>query len=146
MSCSNIFFFQIRHHDSLLPLTLAEALAVDSGSENDEEGADYTEIELQQILEEGIIDEEEVQELDPGAKAIRDLTWSDNFDTFTATEEIHSHTEQCGPRISSIDPFELFSAIWDRSIMEKIVHETNEYAWQLIVRATESDSGISNKS
>lgn len=47
--------------------------------------------------------------------------------------------DQAAPTITSTNPFELFAAVWDRSFMEKIVKETNDYAWQTIVQISEAD-------
>lgn len=62
-------------------------------------------------------------------------SWSSDFSTFTSVQEIY--TMQPGPTTMSTDPFQLFSSVWDLNIMEKIVRETNEYAWQTIARLSE---------
>lgn len=104
----------------ILPLSLASALEVDSGSEIDDED-DYTEECIRQILEAG--NEDDVEEEIPPAQ-IDQFVWSDNFENFTGVEEIYR--KQPGPNINSKDPLEIFRALWDRGVMEKIVIETNE--------------------
>lgn len=63
------------------------------------------------------------------------VSWSSDFQIFTGVQEFY--TEQPGPTITITDPFELFSSVWDQNIMDLIVRETNEYAWQTIVRLSE---------
>ncbi|CAG4969755.1 unnamed protein product [Parnassius apollo] len=115
----------------ILPTGLTEALAIDSGSE-ESDIEEYTEETIRQILESNDNDIEE-EEFPP---ALTDgVSWSSDFQTFTGVQEFY--TEQPGPTITLTDPFELFSSVWDQNIMDLIVRETNEYAWQTIGRLSE---------
>lgn len=70
----------------------------------------------------------------------RPFVWSEDFDEFTGLEEMYQ--EQPGPTIQITSPIDIFKNIWDRDIMEIIVVETNKYAWQIIVQASEHENGI----
>lgn len=121
----------------ILPLSLASALEVISGTEIDDEDDYYTEESIRQILEAG--NEDDVEEEIPPAQ-LDQFVWSDNFENFTGVEEIYR--KQPGPNINLKDPLEIFHAIWDRGVMEKIVIETNEYAWQAIMRQCENYNNL----
>ncbi|XP_012552082.1 uncharacterized protein LOC105842611 [Bombyx mori] len=86
--------------DEYLPSSLAEALAVDSGSEIDE-WEDYDDIDLRRILEAEEVNKEE--EIVPDVELLHErvpenvLTWCEDFDKFTGVEEFYE--EQSGPTI-----------------------------------------------
>ncbi|XP_039751814.1 piggyBac transposable element-derived protein 4-like [Pararge aegeria] len=129
--------------NTYLTSELAEALAVDSGSEDDEED-DLDENDLRRILE---IEEEGEEIEERGEEEVMlnyDFTWSQNFEEFTGTEE--RFEVQPGPTVQEDTPIKIFKSIWDRSVMEKIVKETNYYAWQKIAAAAEVEDGIKPKS
>lgn len=111
-------------------MDLAEALAIDSGSEESDD-EEYSAETLRQILDTS--DDDIENEVPPAL--IDSNSWSSDFSTFTSDQEIY--TMQPGPTTMSTDPFQLFSSVWDLNIMEKIVRETNEYAWQTIARLSE---------
>lgn len=46
----------------------------------------------------------------------------------------------CGPQVSCATPYDAFTAIWDRPIMEHIAVETNRYAQQTAARMLEDGS------
>lgn len=62
-------------------------------------------------------------------------SWNQNFSTFTGRAEVYARTP--GPTQGSQDPVELFMNIWDQALMEKVVEETNRYAWQTIAALSE---------
>lgn len=69
------------------------------------------------------------------ADLIDGVSWSGDFTNFKGVQEMY--TEQPGPTTKLTHPFQLFSSVWDQNIMEIIVHDTNEYAWQTIARLSE---------
>lgn len=110
-------------------------MEVDSGSEAEEEN---TVEELQELLQSDSDEDEEIsQPLDP-----LETDWSEDFNSFRGQKE--SFQEQSGPQIEGTCPLELFTQIWDETVMDLITHETNKYAWETIAAA--SETGISARS
>lgn len=125
---------------------LAEALALDSGSEVSDDEEDLTVEQLQELLQEdgdpqGDNDDEGQNE-DDGLNL--DFSWSEDYRTFGAEREVFR--EEVGPKIDGTSPCDLFCQLWDQPLLDMIVHETNRYAWQNIAMASESETGISAKS
>lgn len=94
-----------------------------------------------------ILEDEDSVEHDPEETetALESFDWSSDYTTYTGQPEVYSRKDQYGPNIEGTDPLELFTHVWDQDIMKTIVAETNQYAWETIVRASESD-GISSHS
>ncbi|XP_048006785.1 piggyBac transposable element-derived protein 4-like isoform X1 [Leguminivora glycinivorella] len=70
--------------------------------------------------------------------------WSQDFTTFSGRQETYTFVP--GSKISTQSPYELFTSIWDRNIMQKIADETNKYAWQTITPKCKTEGGIPNTS
>lgn len=103
---------------------LAEALAADSGSEaDDDDDEELTTEQLRELLE---AEEDEIVE----EELSRDFEWSEDFSSFHGNRETFS--EESGPKIDGTSPSGLFSQLWDHTLMENIVTETNRYAWENI--------------
>lgn len=60
-----------------------------------------------------------------------DFTWVQGFDSFTGIPEVFSGPTP-GPIKDYDSPYDAFTDIWDKSIIELIVLETNRYAKQTI--------------
>lgn len=114
-------------------------MALDSGSEEEDDFDELTLEQLQEILEDDGDNEEAPQPDTPG-----NFIWTDNYNVFTGVRE--QFQEEVGSKIDGISPSEIFCQLWDQPLLEKIVEETNRYAWQSIVQATESETGISSQS
>lgn len=113
---------------------------MDSGSEDEEEPLSLE--ALRAILE----DEDSENPEDPEeTETPFSFDWSRDYNTYTGQPEVYSQAEQCGPNIEGTDPLELFTHVWDQDIMKTIEAETNQYAWETIVQASES-GGISSHS
>lgn len=122
--------------DQILPPYLADALALDSGSEISDDDEELTEEILRQVLEsDNSNDDDEITPTNNDH-----FSWSDDFTTFTGYLE--SFNEISGPTVSSTDPLQLFQTVWNDDIMRVIAHETNEYAWQTIARLTEVEGAL----
>lgn len=117
--------------DPILTAPLAEALAIDSGSEEEEEVDELTLEQLQQILE-----EEEEEDAGPDGN----FEWAGDFSTFRGTRE--QFVEEVGSQIDGISPSDIFCQLWDQPLLQNIVNETNKYAWQSIAQAEEREPGI----
>lgn len=123
---------------------LAEALAVDSGSEDEEE---LTVEQLNELLRDDDPNDNTRENEDDdlsGQDVDFEFTWSEDYNAFTATRE--DFQEEVGSRIAGTSPCDLFCQLWDQPLLESIVEETNRYAWQTIAKASESEIGISAKS
>lgn len=60
------------------------------------------------------------------------FNWSSDYSTFRGQPEVYSQASERGPNIEETDPLKLFTPVWDHDIMNSIVAQTNEYAWQTI--------------
>ncbi|CAB3254150.1 unnamed protein product [Arctia plantaginis] len=107
---------RIRDPDDEFDTPLAEAYAVDSGSEEEEEQGNE---ELLNLLQE---EEDE------------DSEFQDNF------------SEEVEHRIGDTSPLRLFTQIWDQPLLDMIREQTNFYAWKTIVPLSVSETGISAQS
>lgn len=91
--------------------------------------------------------EEEAQEDAEGVADdpdLRSFTWDEDYQSFHGQRE--EFLEQSGPTIEGTAPIDLFLQIWDQRVMDMICDQTNLYAWQTIVAAVHSETGISNRS
>lgn len=116
---------------------LARELEIDSGSEIDNEEL-YTEQELQDLLEDVANDEEETEIADEIAQSIniQNFTWEQDYESFLGQRE--DFQELSGPKIEGTAPIDIFTQIWDQTVMDLIVEQTNLYAWQTIAAASET--------
>ncbi|KAJ2940825.1 hypothetical protein O0L34_g10075 [Tuta absoluta] len=118
--------------DNIFGPRLAEELALDSGSDKEDE--ELTMQELQEVLQ-----SEDDEIIDDGA-INTDFDWSNDFTDFQGSqEEFH---ENARPKIGGTRPLELFTQIWDQTLMESIVTETNRYAWEQIAPRFETEDGL----
>ncbi|XP_026728811.1 piggyBac transposable element-derived protein 4-like isoform X2 [Trichoplusia ni] len=126
-------------YSEILSGPLGEELRVDSGSEEEEEPMSLE--ELRAILEETAEDVEEDPE--EHERLSESFNWSSDYSTFRGQPEVYSQAGERGPNIKETDPLKLFTHVWDHDIMNSIVAQTNEYAWQTIAQASELPDGIS---
>lgn len=122
-------------------------MEVDSGSEVDED--ELTEEELRELLQDGLDEtqeaerDENIENATQAADPERDeFIWEEDYGTFRGQKE--EFNEPAGPKIEGTSPIDLFLQIWDQPVMSMIVEQTNLYAWQTIVAA--SETGISTRS
>lgn len=132
--------FLLKDDGNLLDAPLAEALAVDSGSEHEyagEEEDELTEEQLRDILEANV---------GPDIPSLPDLSddfnWTDDYTTFSRRAE--SFLQEFGSRVDGVCPVNIFCTLWDQTLVETIRDQTNLYAWQTIMQA--SETGISTES
>ncbi|XP_013139283.1 PREDICTED: piggyBac transposable element-derived protein 4-like isoform X2 [Papilio polytes] len=140
---------EINNDDDIFDAPLAQLL--DSGSEaDDDEFEDEGELNLQL---QAIWDEDNLNDHNNDTEAIAEpalsaintnYDWSEDWSGFTGVKE--HFNEAVGPKIEGISPLAIFSQIWDQPLMESIVASTNQYAWETIVKYTETESGIPPKS
>lgn len=62
-------------------------------------------------------------------------SWSEDFSTFQSAQEAYTRTP--GTNTTSEEHVDIFLNIWDQTILEQIVQETNRYASQAVTDASE---------
>ncbi|XP_045457225.1 piggyBac transposable element-derived protein 4-like [Melitaea cinxia] len=70
--------------------------------------------------------------------------WSQDYSTFHGQEMEYQRTPGLSDSAGTQVPFELFMLVWDSTIMDHIVKETNKYAWQTIAKLSESGNISAN--
>lgn len=93
-------------------------------------------------FEEAQADEAQAEELAEAGPSSREqlnpiYNWTDNYDTFLGRREDYQRTPGLSDEVHSQSPVQIFILIWDLSIVEHIVQETNKYAWQTIMALSE---------
>lgn len=71
-----------------------------------------------------------------------DFNWTDDYTTFFGRAE--SFLQEFGSRVDGVCPVNIFCTLWDQTLAETIRDQTNLYAWQTIMQA--SETGISTES
>lgn len=92
---------------------LAEALAVDSGSEDEEE---LTVEQLNELLRDDDPNDNPRENEDDdlsGQDVDFEFTWSEDYNAFTATRE--DFQEEVGSRIAGTSPCDLFCQLWEKN-------------------------------
>ncbi|KAI8432971.1 hypothetical protein MSG28_013858 [Choristoneura fumiferana] len=118
-------------------------ISVDSGSEADDEDfiRSLLSVQYQSNFKLEAVPEETFDTYDC---MNQNFYWSQDFTTFSGRQEHYNFIP--GSRINSQCPYDLFTSMWDRNIMQKIADETNKYAWQTITPKCKTEGGIPNTS
>lgn len=94
--------------------------------------------ELRELLQGGLPEEEDLETEERNSDA--EYNWSDDYSTFTGQRE--EFREESGPKIEGTVPLDIFTQIWDQTLIESITVETNKYAWETIASRSEDPDAI----
>ncbi|RVE48877.1 hypothetical protein evm_006447 [Chilo suppressalis] len=97
-------------------------------------------------MDDDVVEEESVEGGDLKLRAVgpgsvnNDFCWTEDFSSFSGQQE--SYLRAPGPTVAIQDSADFFMAVWDESIMNEIVRQTNEYAWQRIAAIFEVEAEL----